>query len=251
MNAARSFAIAAPWGAGLTIVIVAMSVLLRLGTRIDAGEAVSMLPSGLEVGARIAHRVAAMGVGILAAWVLVAAFLARPVNRSQLMAAGVVGAITLVLSLIGRYTPGYRIDAVTVVNVAGGLALVAAFWWMRATPAHARQASRALAVAALLVLLALAASGAAGAAAAMRGAHAFGAPHIALAGIFALLACVIAWRARRGAAFAVLALALLQLALGLVLVSLPDAGGLVLGWAHAMMACALALPLVSLARPTA
>ncbi|MEO5692897.1 MAG: hypothetical protein ABIQ72_07210 [Usitatibacter sp.] len=251
MNAERTFAVAAPWGAGLTIVILAMSVLLRLGTRIDAGEAVSILPSGLEVGARIAHRVAAMSVGILAAAVLVAAALARPATRSRLVVATSVAALTLVLALIGRYTPGYRIDAVTVVNVTGGLALVAAFWWLRATPASAGRAVHALAVAALLVLLALSATGAAGAAAAMRGAHAFGAPHLGLAAIFALLACVIVWRARRRAAFAVLALALLQLVLGLAMLSVPDAGSLVLGWAHAMLACALALPLVSLARPTA
>lgn len=249
MNAERTLAIAGLWGAALTVVILAMSVLLRLGTQIEAGEVVSTLPSALEQGARIAHRVAAMGVAALAALALVAALRARPVPRRWAVAC--IAALTLLLAIIGRYTPGYRLDLVTIVNVVAGTALACAFWWLRAPGDAAPRHSDAVAWIALALLLALAALGAAANAAAMRGERAFGPLHLWLAAIFTLLALTAAWRRRRrrGLAIAVATLAPLQFGVGFLLVGVAGARPIALVWGHAMIACALALLLVSLAAP--
>ena len=244
MNAPRTLAAAGLWGAVLTFVILSMSVLLRLGTQVEAGEAVSTLGPGIEQWARIAHRVAAMGVGILAALALVAASRLPPAQRPG-VPVGIVVALTLLLALIGRYTPGYRTDLVTVLNVAGGIGLIAAFWALRALPAPRER----LAAVALGVLLALAALGAAADAAAMRGAPAWIPLHLGLAAIFAGLALVAAWRqrARRVAATTLAVLTMSQLALGMYLVTTPDSRALAPSWLHAMIACALAILLASLA----
>lgn len=245
MNAQRALGNAGLWGALLTLVILAMSVLLRLGTQIQGDEAVSTLPAGVEQWARVAHRVAAMGVGMLAALALVAAWRGGVQQREVRAAVGVVVALTLLLAVVGRYTPGYRADLVTVMNVAGGIALAAAFWALRP---RGNAAPDGVALAALVLLLVLAAFGAAGDAAAMRGTRAFGPLHLLLAAIFAGLALAAAWRGRKRRALAasVAILTVAQFALGLALVAARGARPLAIGWPHAMIACALALGLVSL-----
>lgn len=242
MNAPRSLAVTGVWGAALTLVILAMSVLIRLGTRIDGGEAVSVLAPDVETAARIAHRLAAGGVGILAAWALVAGWRAQPLPRATNRAIGAILAFTALLSVIGRYSPGYRIDAVTMANVAGGIALAAAFWWLRAGEAAGEGDPLARVALALLVLLA--ALGAGVDVAAMRGERALGPLHLWVAGFFAAVALAAAWRQRRRpAGIAVAALCVTQVVLGFVLV-----GGrpLALAWSHALVAGALALALVQL-----
>lgn len=247
MNTRRTLSIAGLWGAALTLVILAMSVLLRLGTQIDGGEAVSTLPAGVETWARVAHRIAAMGVGVLAALAFVATWRGETAPRPSARAVGAVIALTLVLSVIGRYTPGYRVDLVTVLNVAGGVALAAAFWAVR--PRVRDAAVDPVALAALGLLLALAALGALGDAYAMRGSRAFGPLHLWAAGLFACLALFAAWRqrGRRAVATATAMLVVAQLALGFFLLASREMRPLTLGWAHAMVACLLALLLVSLA----
>lgn len=245
MNAPRVVGAAGACGAILTIVILAMSVLLRLGTQMQEGQAISILPADIEVWARIAHRVAAMGVGILAALALVAAWKGDGSMRRPTAALAAVIGLTLLLAVIGRYTPGYRVDAVTVLNVAGGVALAAAFWALRprlGAPADG------VALAALALLLLLAALGAAADAAALRGERAFGPVHLWIAAIFACLAAWAAWRqrARRAVAIATVLATLAQFGLGLALIASREPRPLGLGWAHAMLACLLALLLVSL-----
>lgn len=246
MNAPRTLALAGAWGAALTIVILAMSVLLRLGTQIEAGMAVSTLPAGVEIWARVAHRIAAMAVGVLAALALVSAWRDESRPRPSAWPVGIVVGLTLALALVGPYTPGYRVDLVTVVNVAGGVALAAAFWALRRRDPTA--SPDALALAALFLLLVLAALGAAGDAAAMRGGRAFGALHLWIAAFFAVLALLAAWRQRerRWVASATALLTVAQLGLGLALVAAAGSRPLAIGWTHAMAASVLALLLVSL-----
>ena len=247
MNAPRILSVSGAWGAALTILILAMSVLLRLGTELQGGEAVSTLPSGVELGARIAHRIAAMGVGVLAAFALVATWRGEAPPRPSARAVAAVIALTALLSVVGRYSPGYRVDLVTVLNVAGGVALAAAFWTLR--PKGERARADPVALAALVLVVALAALGAATDAHAMRGARAFGPLHLWAEGLFAGLALSAAWRhrRRRAVAAATAVLTLGQLALGFALIASREMRPLVLGWTHAMVACALALLLVSLA----
>jgi heme A synthase len=243
MSAARRFAAIGAWGAALTLVILAMSVYLRLGTRIEADLAASVLPEAWEQGARLAHRIAAMGVGALAALVLVLAARERPLPRPRLHAIAGIVALTLVLAVIGRYTPGYRFDAVTIANLVGGMGLAAAFWWLRAAP---QSRADPVGVAALLAVLAQAGLGAATDAAAMRGEQAFGALHLWFAMVFIGLVLAAAWRQRARArlANAVAVVAGIQFVLGFFLIGVRP---MVLAWVHSMVACLLALLLVSLA----
>jgi len=247
VNARRTLAVVGTWGAALTVLILANSVLLRLGTVIQAESAVSILPAGVEQGSRIAHRLAAMGVGILAALAFVVAWRSEATPRPSARPVAAVVGLTLLLAVVGRYSPGYRIDFVTSVNVAGGVALAAAFWALRRPEPSLDPA----ALAALAALVVLAALGAATDAAAMRGERAFGPLHMWVGMVFGILTLSAAWRgrARPWLAGAVVALTAAQVGLGLAILAV-GARPIGLGWLHAMVACVLALVLVSLAFPT-
>lgn len=249
MNAPRWLAGVGWTGAALTVVVLAATVLMRLGTRLGAdGAAVSMLPPDLEFWARVAHRAAAGIVGVLAAFALVV--VARggtALAPWRAPVAWVVG-LTVLLALVGRYTPGYRHDIVTVVNVAGGVALAAAFLHLAAA-SHPRPAGAPLAIAALLVLLTLAATGAASDAAAMRGVRSFGPLHLGLGALFSAFALAAAWRGRHRPALAagVAVLSLAQAGLGLYLIRVTLQRPIEAVWVHSMAAVVLALLLVRLA----
>jgi hypothetical protein len=238
------FARIGTWGAVLTLAILLASALLRLACVVEDGEARSLLPGTVETVARIAHRISAMGIAILAAWALVAVVRERPAPRPRVLAVAAILVLTLVLALIGRYTPGYRLMAVTVVNVAAGTALACAFWWLRELAAPRRFAP--LAVIALALILAQAALGAAASAAAMWGGRAFGPLHVWVAMMFVIVATGAVWqqRARRALGAAVLSLTVAQVVLGAYLVATrPPA----LALAHAAIAAVLAMLLVRLA----
>lgn len=246
MNRERMVATAGLWGAILTAVILAMSFLLRLGTRIEADVAISVLAPGMEQWARVAHRIAAMVVAILGALALVAT--ERPVRRARVAPIACVIALTLLLSAIGRYTPGYRFDLVTVLNVVGGVGLAAAFWWLRVSTGSSRRPDL-VASAALGLLLVLATLGACADAYAMRGERAFVPPHLVFAPVFVVTAFFAAWRQRHRLvlAAAVVVLILTQVVLGFVLVAGPDVRAMVPAWTHGMIAMAVAFLLVGLA----
>lgn len=237
MNPARVLPAAGLAGAVLTVVILAMTVLMRLTTGFEDGRAVSTLSPEALFWVRLAHRVAAGAVGIAAAAALLAGR-----NRAAL----VVVALTLLLAVVGRHSAGYVSDLATVVNVAGGVALVAAFWRLRRPPGA--QADP-VATAALVLLVALTAAGAATDAAAMRGERAFGPLHMWVGAIFVGCALVAAWRqrARLGLAAALAALALAQPLLGAWI--LASGRPVAAGWLHAMAACFLAVLLTYGKRP--
>lgn len=249
MSPERTLTVAGLWGAVLTAVILAMSVLLRLGTHIEAGEAVSVLPADVEQWARIAHRIAAMGVGVLAALALVALARGGEPLRGRRAVVGCIVALTLLLAIIGRYTPGYRHDLVTVVNVAGGVGLTAAFWrlWL---PASGRAPGDPVAWMAFGTLLLLTAYGAATDAAAMRGQSAFGPLHLLVATVFVALVLAAAWRQRHRHLLigALLALTGAQFTLGFFVAAALASRPIALAWPHALISLALALMLVSLSQ---
>ena len=230
MNAARILPRVGACGALLTVVILAITVLLRLTTRLEGGEMVSALGPEVGEGARIVHRIAAGAVGVLAALALVTA---------RTRASFAVVGLTLLLALVGRYSAGYLSDAATVVNVAGGIALVAAFWRLRVPAPSGPDLAVALA---LGLLLTAAVFGAATDAAAMRGERAFGPLHLGFGVLFAVAALAAAWRHRRHPvrAAAIASLVALQVALGVWLFA-DGTRPLGPGWVHAIAACALAI----------
>lgn len=261
----------ARWGAALAFVVVAASALLRLGTSIDAGgNATSTLAPALESFARIAHRIAASAVGLLAVAALIVALRERPVPCARRAPLVAIVAFTLVLAAIGRYTPGYRFLGVTVANAVLGVALACAFALLQTGTRRTRRNTegtekgeerrrkwlptqesrgaiplvRMLVLAAVLVEIGL---GTAASAAAMHGRFAFEPLHVALGPVVAGLVAWIALRERGWIA----ALAVMQMALGMALAAMGAARGIPGEWLHAMLACALAVALTACAaRPS-
>lgn len=236
----RHLARVAWWGAVLAGTVVAASALLRLGTTLDAGgNARSTLAPALEGAARVAHRISAAAVGILAAAALVLAWRERPVRPRRGVPLAAIVAFTAVLAALGPYTPGYRFVGVTVANAVLGVALAGAFAWLAV---QARDPERSPSGAHLLVafaVLAEVALGTAASAAAMHGRFAFEPLHVALGPVVAAL---VLWAALRGGPW-IGAVAVAQMALGAALAAMGAARGLSGPWLHAVLACLLAVAL--------
>lgn len=231
--------------------VVAVSVLLRLGTGVDAaGYAASIIPAGVETAARLAHRVAATGVAVLALLAVVAVR-SRKVPAAQVAAVAAIAVLTASLAAIGPFTTGYRLAWVTVANVVCGITLACAFWWLRVVSLSPGTASARAAIIpglALAAVLAHAGLGAAASDLAMHGGRGLDPLHVSLG--IAVLGIAVASSVRRDATgavaigLAVLILSLLQLVLGLFLAA-GEARALAMQWMHAMLACALALALTT------
>ena len=242
------------WGAILTLGVLAASVLLRLATSLDAaGNAVSQLPETVELLARLAHRIAAMGVTVLALLAAWAAVASRPVPPGRLIAVASVLALTVFLAVIGRYPSGYKVAGITLGNVVGGISLVSAFWWLhrQALPGSIEARAARYAWLAFAALLAQAGLGAATSVLAMRGVRILDPLHLSMGAIVVALTVLAAWphRKRRETgifAFSVVLLAAFQFASGVFLAAAGAARPLAPAWLHALTACALAMGLVSL-----
>ena len=240
------------WGIALTLVVVAASALLRLGTTLDAGGNVSAeLSAGLQRWVRPAHRLAASGVAIVALLAVVVAFASRPVGARRFAVLAAIAGLTTLLAILGPLTPGYGLAAVTIANAVGGIALACAFAWLdeRASPFPARTVSL-VAMGALALVLAHGALGTAASAAAMHGERGLDPWHVASGPVVVAVATCAAGfgsRSLRAPAlrWTVFGAALAQMALGMMLAALPASR--VASWSHAMGAFALALALAALA----
>lgn len=235
----------ARWGAVLAFVVVAASALLRLGTSIDAGgNAMSTLAPALESFARIAHRIAASAVGLLAVAAVIVGLRERPVPCWRRAPLAAIVVCTLVLAGIGRYTAGYRFLGVTVANAVLGVALACAFALLRGRTETSRARRNLPVLIAVLVEIGL---GTAASFAAMHGGLAFEPLHVAFGPVVAAL---VAWIAMRERGW-IVALAVMQMALGMALAAMGAARGIPGEWLHAMLACALAVALAArAARPS-
>lgn len=118
----RALSASAAACAALVFVVVASSAWLRLG-------APACPPAGCEGfaladGVRLAHRVAAMGVSVLA--LLIAALAWKPPVRRGLRATAIlVVLLVAALAIVGRRSAGAAPPAVLVANLLGGLTLLA------------------------------------------------------------------------------------------------------------------------------
>lgn len=240
-------------GAGLALVVLGASILLRMSSRFEPdGVLVSLLPPTLEQGARLVHRLAASTSGVLALLCVVVGIKTRRMHPEFRMPIAVIAAMTLLLAAVGPLTPGYRHDWVTVCNVWGGTVLVASYWWLHllvvngpTAPAHNVWLRWVLVT--WLVHIAL---GAATSAQFMRGQHWLGFLHSALAMLTAVLLAASlreAWQSRHRPSlvrFLVGAFAL-QMMLGTVALW-SDAVPVALGTLHALLSAALAMGMVAL-----
>ncbi|MEI8028989.1 MAG: hypothetical protein WCH35_04335 [Comamonadaceae bacterium] len=162
-------------GTVLALAILGASMLLRLTTVFAPdGHAVSTLPVSIEYAVRLLHRLAASSVALLALGAVVLCWSRRSSIAHLARPTAWIMAATIALALIGPLTPGYRVEAVTVVNVTVGMLLLMAFWWLRESVVKAatlRQSVDAFAWATVIGFLVHVATGAAASAYAMHGLH--------------------------------------------------------------------------------
>ena len=119
-------------GTLFALVILGTSMLLRLATIFGVdGHTISTLPASVESAIRLAHRLSASGVGLLAIFAIILRLTRKDLPAQVVTSITWIVAVTIVLALIGPLTPGYRHAAVTVGNVAGGMVLLMAFFWLR------------------------------------------------------------------------------------------------------------------------
>ena len=243
------------FGAVLALVILGASMLLRLTTIFGAdGQTISTLPPAIESATRMVHRLAASGVGLLAAGAVFLCWVRRPLPGHIVKPIASIVVATAVLAVIGPLTPGYRVAAVTVGNVLGGMVLLIAFWWLResvAADSAARKPVDGLLRAAIIVFLLHVTTGAAASANQMHGIRWFAFVHLGTAMLSIMFVGASLWDHRRepslaawSAATTILMVA--QSGLGFALIwhgSRPAWLGLL----HGMLSPMLAIALVSLA----
>ena len=248
-------------GSLLALIILGASMFLRLTSIFGAdGHVISTLPAATEATVRMFHRVAASAVGLLAVGIVILCWARRPLLACALKPIACVLAATLILALIGPLTPGYRVAAVTILNVLGGVVLLMAFWWLRelmATDSATRLPVTTLLRATILVFLAQVATGAAASAYQMHGVRVFAVLHLGTALLSTMFVGASLWERKAtrptvGWSVAAACVMIAQLSLGFVLMAV-EARPLWLAFLHAMLAPMLAIPLVSMAirSPTA
>ena len=237
-------------GAALTLVVLAVSVWLRVNTALDpAGNAASMLPRYAEDALRLVHRFAASSAGLVALAAAVVMALRRPHPGDRVAALVAVLAAIALLAAVGRATPHYRLAWVTVVNVAGGIVLAAAFWWLRVA-STARRVVPGYALAAFAVVLLHSGLGAAASATTLQRATTLDPWHVGLGFIVSALCVAAAARHvqdRPNLCVALGTAAGLQVPTGLWIAASGESGVHFIAWLHAMLAAAIAVMLVRLA----
>ncbi len=236
-----------------TVLVASMTLRLETSFALD-GAAISSLAPGVERAIRLVHRLAASSVALLALAAAVICWIWRAFSRPVWMPVAWIGFSTLMLSVIGPMTPGYRLPLVTVANVSMGMLLLMAFWWLRETayrPSHSRAVVGGFERAAMVAFVLHAATGAAASAALAQGGRLPVLLHLLTLTVWLVLAGSV-WRNCRRSdgtevwSFALLALVALQLLVGyLAMVPVNRTPTLLL--AHALISPLLALCLVSLA----
>ena len=251
----RGLRTAGEFGAILALAILGASMLLRLTTIFGAdGQTISTLPPAIESATRMVHRLAASGVGLLAMCAVFLCWSRRPLPGRIVKPLASIVAATIGLAVIGPLTPGYRVAAVTVANVAGGVVLLIAFWWLResvATDSAGRKPVESLARAAIIVFLLHVATGAAASANEMHGIRWFAFVHLGTAMLLIMFVGASLWECRRepslaGWSAATTIFMAAQWGLGFALMS-HDSRPVWLGLLHGMLSPMLAIALVSLA----
>ncbi|MBL8525589.1 MAG: hypothetical protein JNN20_18060 [Betaproteobacteria bacterium] len=252
--ATRGLQLIGGFGALLAILILGSSMLLRLNTQFATdGAALSTLPPAIENAARLLHRLSASGVGVLAITAAALLRIRRPLLTRYANPLKWIIATTVLLSVIGPLTPGYRVAAITVGNVAGGMALLAACWWLResvALPMRAQPNADPLPTLTLAVFMAQVATGALASAGLMRESPGFAIVHLGSAILATMFIGALAWSRRKApecalVSIVVAGLLLAQVGLGVALMAQGKAA-VALAYVHGMLSPLMATSLVSL-----
>jgi heme A synthase len=243
-------------GALLALLILAASILLRLATVFDAqGRSSSTLAPMVEHIVRLAHRLSASGVALLALWAVVLCWRCRRVAPQWARPTAWIVASTLILAVIGPLTSGYRLGAITVLNVSFGVLLLMSFWWLQEAALLGPNRPTPLdkfSWAALTALLLQMASGAGASAWEMQGLRWPAFVHLACVVFVLILTGVVLLDQyhkprQRTRSFVVVGLLAAQVLVGYVLMA-QDSRTLGLSLFHALLAPLLAAALVSLVK---
>lgn len=242
-------------GTVLAFTILAVSMLLRIATVFtEDGRAISTLPPEVENAARLLHRVSASSIALLTLCAVVLCWRHRRSAGHAITPVAWIVVSTIVLSVIGPLTPGYRVGLITVLNVTVGMLMLVAFWSLRECAAiEASEVFRSpdrLGQLALVAFLAHVATGAATSAGEMHGIRWLAFLHLAslVPAIALIVAVTVARRGEQAASRSIAALVVLlvlQLAFGYSLMKL-DVRPLWLAFLHGLLSPLLAIALVSL-----
>jgi cytochrome c oxidase assembly protein subunit 15 len=134
-------------GVALLLIVTTASAYIRLSNsglgcadwpqcygRLTAGSAATpgkaATESAFVLSARLLHRIAAVAALVLVTTLAFVCF-ARPMWWPEGGAALALIALTVFLTVLGRWTTGSRLPAVTLGNLVGGFAMLALLWWLR------------------------------------------------------------------------------------------------------------------------
>jgi cytochrome c oxidase assembly protein subunit 15 len=95
------------------------------GLRPAAGAAAAADETTATIAARVAHRVMAVTALFLVVFVIAICFAERPRLRAAGATAIALLALTLFLAVLGRWSSGSRIPAISIANLVGGFAMLA------------------------------------------------------------------------------------------------------------------------------
>lgn len=136
--------------AGLVLIVLIASAFMRLTQaglgcadwpacygRVTLPDAAAAPDSAAVTWARVTHRVAAMGVSVLVLFIAYLCWALRARSRRGVWIAAAIVALTIALSILGRWTTGARLPAIALGNLLGGMTLAALLWWLRETSAQA------------------------------------------------------------------------------------------------------------------
>jgi len=103
------------------------------------GGAAKPIESAATVGARMVHRVVAVAALLLIIVMVMACFTAKPVLRRAGWMALALLALAVFLAVLGRWSSGARVPAVSIGNLLGGFAMLALCWRLRQEISSAAQ----------------------------------------------------------------------------------------------------------------
>lgn len=99
--------------------------------------------SAATVGARMVHRVIAVAALLLIIVMALACFTAKPVLRRAGWMSLLLLALALFLAVLGRWSSGARVPAISIGNLLGGFAMLALCWRLRQEVSKAAESATA------------------------------------------------------------------------------------------------------------
>lgn len=160
-------------GMALMLMVIAASAFLRLeaaglgcaepvkcyGQNARAGRGPAAAASPTVAAARLAHRVAAFAALLVIVTLGAVSVGNRPVLRAEGVAALALFALAVFLAVLGRWSGGSTLPAVTLGNLLAGFAMLALFAWLRARGGQRTRAGAWLRLALVLLFAQIALGG--------------------------------------------------------------------------------------------